>query len=696
LAARKDLGTCSIGTPQLYWTVARDPASVAGHSEEVTAVATSADGEHVLSASKDKTLRAWDMNTGQQRWKLEMPSAITALAISSDTRTVVTGGRDGAVRICDVPSRRMLREAHIDDVITGVAFRRHDQEILLDGLSSGVLTEWDDKEIAVTTRPTTFGPGKLLLLQTDNAQILTSKSIAFPLHKLRGVAYHPDWGWLCGGGDGVLNAGGTLWKTAAAGREAERVLDLPHFINCVALAANGRLAAFGTANGGVYVLSDGKEPQPMPRQHDGSVESIDFSPNGQLVATGSVDGTVRLWNADERKQVLVLRGHTAPVRTVAFARHAGVLVSGGADGSLWAWKVGDYSHLVLRGHKRNVSAVEFLANDTLISTSWDNSLRLWDVKAGRARGAFGLRNHVITRHQFSLSRDRKKLATVHALEPAINLWNLETRDPPTSIAIAPFFGGTLALAPDGTVVAYGTTHGKVKIWNATTKQQLHEMEFKDAELWASSFSPHGEILAFAATDGRLFICDPVGGKLIDTLSFNNERIQDFAFNPADDGQTLAVAIEHGPVRLLTRHNHLERLRIDFPSFAVAFHPSGRWLALAGNSSNASVEDVRVWDLLTRAEVARPGGPTYKMQGVAFSPDGTLLAAGSYDTNIYIWRLDWLFRSLTDPGSSLLKEAENAIGLRIARTNDGPTVGSDRFEIVTVKSGLRVKVLTSER
>ena len=116
----------------------------------------------------------------------------------------------------------------------------------------------------------------------------------------------------------------------------------------------------------------------VPSGHTDGVTSVAFSPDG-LLASGSWDGTVRLWDTSTGAEVAVLEGHTRLVRSVAFSPD-GLLASGSDDGTVRLWDTSAGAEVaVLEGYTRGVESVAFSPDGLLASGSWDRTVKLWDV-----------------------------------------------------------------------------------------------------------------------------------------------------------------------------------------------------------------------------------------------------------------------------------------------------------------------------
>ncbi|WP_298913364.1 NB-ARC domain-containing protein [uncultured Nostoc sp.] len=241
----------------------------------------------------------------------------------------------------------------------------------------------------------------------------------------------------------------------------------------VAFSHNRELLATGDANGEIrlWQVADGKQILACQTYtRIGWVRSVAFSPDGKTLASGSIDKTVRFWDVSTGKYYQTLK-HDDCVSSIAFSPDGRTLVTGSDDQKVRLWDVNNGVCLkTFTGHSGRVWSVAFSPNgQTLASGSGDRTVRLWDVSTGECRLILPGHKDWIWSVAFNL--DGQTLASA-SLDDTVKLWDLSTGECRLTLQVHSKGVWSVAFSPDGKTLASGGQDGTIKLWDVLTGECL--------------------------------------------------------------------------------------------------------------------------------------------------------------------------------------------------------------------------------
>ncbi|KAJ5819444.1 hypothetical protein N7474_005035 [Penicillium riverlandense] len=280
--------------------------------------------------------------------------------------------------------------------------------------------------------------------------------------------------------------------------------------------------------------------------HSGWVCSVAFSPDGRLLASGSNDKTVRLWDPATGALQQTLEGHSDSVRAVAFSPDGRLLASGSGDKTVRLWDPATGAlQQTLEGHSGWVWAVAFSPDGRLLASgSRDKTVRLWDPATGALQQT--LEGHSDSVRSVAFSPGGRLLAS-GSRDKTVRLW-----DPATGALRQTLEGHSgwvwaVAFSPDGRLLASGSRDKTVLLWDPATGALQQTLEGHSGWVRAVAFSPDGRLLASGSGDKTVRLWDPATGALQQTLEGHSDWVCAVAFSP--DGRLLASGFDDKTVRL---------------------------------------------------------------------------------------------------------------------------------------------------
>ncbi|MCV3213318.1 hypothetical protein OGM63_07235 [Plectonema radiosum NIES-515] len=430
--------------------------------------------------------------------------------------------------------------------------------------------------------------------------------------------------------------------------------------------------------------------------HTDIVWGITFSPDGQLLASGSRDKTVKLWRPDGTL-LQTLKGHSDAVSSVSFSPDGQTLASASLDKTVQIWHRnptnGEFDlqpYKTLKGHGDWVYSVNFSPDGELLATgSKDATIKLWRRDGSLVKI---LRGHKGWVNWVTFSPDGQFIASASD-DKTVKIWR---RDGSLVTTLSGHQKGVTAVnfSPDGQLLASAGRDKKVMLWRRgkSTQDVLKFRPYKTlrqhtSTVWSLSFSSNGQQLASGSDDNTINLWS-VRGALLKTLKGHSDAVAGVAFSP--DNKILASASYDksvklwslNPPRLPILTGHKDRV------LSVAWSADGKMLA-----SGSRDRTVKLWQReITNNEypVFKDGvypykgvvtrlyktllGHTDKVASVTFDPKGQMLASASYDKTVKLWRRDGsLLHTLKGHSNSVMSVSFSPDGRLLASASKDKTI-----------------------
>jgi serine/threonine protein kinase len=264
--------------------------------------------------------------------------------------------------------------------------------------------------------------------------------------------------------------------------------------------------------------------------HLSSINALAFSSDGQMLASGSADRTVKLWNPDSRIPRCTLSGHSSLIDAVVFSLDGATLASGSWDHTIkiWQFETGE----LIRTLSQHSGWIKCLAiapdGQTLISGSADRTIKIWHLGTGEVQTT--LLGHSSAVHSVALSTDGQKLASGSA-DKTIKLWNLDPASLQLTLNGHSDAINSLTFSPSGQILISGSADKTIKIWNLSSGTLLHTLNGHSEAVNSVAINRQGNILVSGSADKTIKIWHPSSGELLYRLDRHSAAVTAVAISP---------------------------------------------------------------------------------------------------------------------------------------------------------------------
>ena len=305
-----------------------------------------------------------------------------------------------------------------------------------------------------------------------------------------------------------------------------------------------------------------------------------------------------------------------------------------------------YEIAILKGPKDIISSVAFSPDGGLLAFAAqsefpkvDAAIMLLDIE---------------TRESISILNTEKAGAVAFSpdgvlasdVSGGIKLWDVSSRK---EIATLPYGWGNVSFSHDGSLLASGAAYHTIKLWDVSSRKEIASLKGHTDQINALAFSPDGTLLASGSGNIRMYskdntvrLWDISSGKEIATLEVPGAGVWSVAFSP--DEKTLAWGASGGGTTLWDVASEKEIITLEDGGPPVAFSPDGTILFYN------SYGKITLWDVASQKEIVTLTGEANNVYSMSISPDGTLLASGSWlDGTITLWDVsEWMRSRPSDP------------------------------------------------
>ena len=599
------------------------------HSNWVFSVVFSPDGQTLASGGLDRTVKIWDVNTGECLQCLQAHTGgggISAVALTPDGRILASSSSDQTVKLTDLRLGEcfMSLEGH-SDIVRAIAFSPAGvtlpsgiEQILASGSLDRTIKLWDvNTGQCFKTFEDTCAVFALAFVPQPDPESPTAQILA------------------SGGDDGLVK----LWDVNT-GKCLRTLQGHSDRVWCIALSPDGQTLASGGDDQTVKLwnLRDGQVLRTL-QGHQNRIWSVAFSPDGQTLASGSEDKTVKFWDVRDGQCVRTLQGYHNETSPIAFTSRPSmtnpepqILLTFSIDQRVRFWDISSGEckrtlHLPTKGALQSALSPD---GQILASGSLDYTVRLCDVKSGDCLKT--LQGHTAWVRFVAFSPHGEILASASG-DQTIKLWDVNTGECLKTLKGHRNPVQSVAFSPNGQILGSSSWDSTVKLWDVSTGECLRSLEGHTNRTEALAFTPDSQIIISGSLDQKIRLWDVSTGQCLKTLDFHTGGVMAVTCSP--DGKIFASASRDGSVRLwcVSSGQCLKTLlgQVGYGG-AVVFSSDSRLLASGGEDGTSQLWDVSTGECLKTLQVPRPyeGMNITGVKGLTGATIATLKALGAKD------------------------------------------------------------------
>jgi len=536
-----------------------------GHNKGISTVAVSPDGRKVISGSSDNTIKVWDLETGEEIRTLKgHTDAVFSVAVSPDGRRAISGSDDHMVKVWDLETGQEIRtlSGHTDSIFS-VAISPDGQKAI-SGSDDRTIKIWDmetGKEIRTLKGHTDWISA--VVVSPDGRKVVSGSwdrttkvwdlETGKEIRTLKG--HNREVGAVAVSPDGRKVVSGSWDRTAKVwdletGQEIMTLEGHNREVGAVAVSPDGRKIISGSWDHMVKVwdLMTGQEILTL-KGHTIGVSAIAVSPDGRSAVSGSSDGIINSWDQETGEEKMSLEGHTDSIYSIALTTDGRRAISGSSDNTIKVWDLETGQEIrTLKGHTKEINSVVVTTNDRrVVSGSSDNTIKVWDLETGQEIRT--LKGHTKEIRSVAVTLDGLK-AISGSSDGTIKVWDLETGQEIRNLKGNTNEISSVAVTPDGLKAISGSSDGTIKVWDLETGQEIRNLKGHTTIVFAVAVFQDSRIAISGSDDGTIKILNLETENIITTFSVGSMT----AVAVAKDGRNIVAGDNSGTIHFLVLEN----------------------------------------------------------------------------------------------------------------------------------------------
>ena len=493
--------------------------TLTGHTAPINAIDITPDGQRIISASEDNTLKVWDFFSG-----LEILTLSGEMVLVQDVK-FVSDGRYAVSAAGNIENRNS--NLIVWDLLQGVKER---------------------KLIGDTTEVT---------------------SIAITPDESRVVSVSADlWN-----GINLIK----VWDLPN-GRELQTLVQDSEPFSTIAITPDGKNAVVGTFNGTLKVLDlQGGNIIHVWSAHDSAVNRVAVSPDGKFVVSASSDKTLKVWNLLTRCKISTLVGHTDRVNALDIM-HDGDLIVSAAGNTIKVWDLRCGSEVQsFMGHRGINDIIVSPDGRCVISTGNDQTIRIWELhNQSSAKDSNGHTDYI---HAIAIDPSGQ-IAISASSDRTLKVWDINTGEELYSLIGHTAAVRSVVFTPDGRFIVSSSEDRTIRVWDWNNSRIVRTLTGHAGEVTSIAITHNGENVVSTSSDQTVRQWNILTGLELNAITLDEIAIK-VAISP--DGERAVLALQNGTLEVwdfVTKESHTISDHLIGPQGAFAITPDGKVIVSA--------------------------------------------------------------------------------------------------------------------